>query len=154
VVMLSQKLSGILRVVHLADRGRQSWQAVPMGSAQLVRQLYEAYQARDWQAAEAIVHPDAIVDMPATSERLAGRAQVVGFQRDYPEPWGDLAVLSVIESGSKAAAQVEVRAPDSVYRMAAFWEVWDGLLWHGTEYWVTAGEAPPPGRAHFVVSGP
>lgn len=127
-----------------------------MSSAQLVRQLYQAYQARDWQAAEAIVHPDAIVEMPATSERLAGRAQVVGFQRDYPEPWGNLTVLSVFDnSANEAAAQIEVRAPDGLFRMAAFWEIWDGLLWHGTEYWVkVGGEQPPPGRARFVVHGP
>jgi hypothetical protein len=59
-----------------------------MSPEQTVRLLYEAYQARDWQAAEAVMDPDITLDMPATRERLARRAQVIAFQRDFPEPWG------------------------------------------------------------------
>ena len=120
-----------------------------MSAAELVQRLYEAYQARDWDAAAELVHEDAVVEMPATSERLTGGAGVIDFQRAYPEPWGDLSVLRVVGEGDTAAAEIEVVAPDATFRMAAFWRSEGGLLRHGAEYWITVGgEEPPPNREH------
>ena len=124
-----------------------------MDAGELTRRLYEAHQARAWDRAESCLHPGAAVDLPATSERLVGRAEVMRFQREYPEPWGDLAVRRVVAAGDSAAAEIEVRAPQGVFRMAAFWEAEGGLLHRGTEYWVDPGGEPPPGRRHFPVSG-
>jgi len=118
-------------------------------AAELVRKLYEAYQARDWETAAAVLHQDAVVVMPATNERLTGRASVVEFQRSYPEPWGDLRVVHVVADRGSAAAEIAVVAAEATYRMAAFWRVGDGLLCEGIEYWITVGgEEPPPERAH------
>lgn len=118
-----------------------------MSTPQLVTDLYRRYQARDWSAAATLLHPDAELDMPATAERLVGRAQVIGLQERYPEPWGDLSVLRAVGSAdaAEAAVELEVVAPVDVFRCAAFWQVADGLLRRGVEYWVTvAGERPPP----------
>ncbi len=120
-----------------------------MDAAALTRRLYEAYQARDWDRAAGCLHPEAAVDLPATSERLAGRDQVMQFQREYPEPWGELVLRRVVAAGDSAAAEVEVRAPEGVFRMAAFWDADGGLLRHGTEYWLDPGGQPPPGRRHY-----
>jgi ketosteroid isomerase-like protein len=118
-----------------------------MSAAELVRRLYEAYQARDWDAAAELVHADATLEMPATNERLTGRAGVIGFQRAYAEPWGDLSVLRVVGEGDTAAAEVEVAATDATFRMAAFWRSEGGVLRDGAEYWITVGgEEPPPTR--------
>lgn len=119
-----------------------------MSAGALVRRLYEAYGARDWPAAEAVLHDDALVAMPATRERLVRREGVIAFQRAYPEPWGELRVLRVLEQGDGASAEVEVVAPDAVFRLAAFWRCADGLLRDGVEYWVTVGgDEVPPTRA-------
>lgn len=123
-----------------------------MSADQSLRWLYEAYQDRDWDRARDFLHPAAVVVLPATSERLDGRDHVIGFQRRYPEPWGDLAVLRVIGGEMSAAGEIEVRAPSAAFRMAAFWETRDGLLWRGTEYWVDLGGTPPAGREHAVAS--
>ena len=118
-----------------------------MTPEQLVRELYERYQARNWSDAALLLREDATVDMPATNEQLLGRDQVIGMQRDYPEPWGDLQVLRVLGIERSAVAELEVVAPTTVFRCAAFWDVDDGLLHRGVEYWVTVGgEEPPPGR--------
>lgn len=118
-----------------------------MSTADAVRRLYEAYQARDWEAAAELVHEDAVVEMPATRERLTGRTGVLGFQRAYPEPWGELSVLRVVGEEDTAAAEIEVVAPDATFRMAAFWRSEGGLLREGVEYWITVGgEEPPPNR--------
>lgn len=119
----------------------------------MARALYTAYQARDWAQAETLLHPDAVLDMPATGERLVGREQVLRFQREYPEPWGELAVLSAVGDAAAAAAEVRIQAPDGdVFRMAAFWALRDGLLARGTEYWVDPGGRPPPGRTAYPAA--
>lgn len=129
-----------------------------MQSAELARSLYESYQRREWDAASALLHPAATLDMPATGERLAGREEVVGFQSRYPEPWGDLSVSRVVGGEgdtSSVAVEVEVRAGERSIAIAGFWEVSDGLLWRGVEYWVTVGgELPPPGREHRLLGEP
>ncbi|HWN21853.1 MAG TPA: nuclear transport factor 2 family protein [Gaiellaceae bacterium] len=120
-----------------------------MSAAALVRRLYEAYQARDWESAGVLVHEDAVLEMPATRERLTGRTGVIALQRAYPEPWGDLSVLRVVGEGDTAAAEIEVVAPDATFRMAAFWRSEGGLLRDGAEYWITVGgDEPPPNREH------
>lgn len=131
-----------------------TWQAYPVTAADMARALYTAYQARDWARAETYLHPDAVVDLPATGERLAGREQVLRFQREYPEPWGELVVLRALGDASSAAAEVEVRAPGGdVFHLAAFWALRDGLLASGTEYWVDPGGSPPPGRTAYLAGG-
>jgi ketosteroid isomerase-like protein len=117
---------------------------------QLVGALYERYQARNWSDAALLLHEDATVDMPATNEQLIGRDQVIGMQRDYPEPWGDLPVFRVIGDERSAVAELEVVALAAVFRCAVFWDVDDGLLHRGVEYWVTVGgEEPPPDRRRY-----
>jgi ketosteroid isomerase-like protein len=120
-----------------------------VSAADLTRRLYEAYDRRDWERAAAVLHEHAAVELPATRERLAGRDRVVGFQRSYPEPWGELTVLRVVGTGETAAAEVEVVAAEATFRLAAFWRSDDGLLRDGVEYWLTVGgEEPPPNRQH------
>jgi ketosteroid isomerase-like protein len=110
--------------------------------------LYAAYQDRAWDRAAAYLHADAVVDMPATAERLVGRDEIIAWQRAYPEPWGVLTVDRVVADEGGAAARVRVAAPDGrTFGMAAFWTLRSGLLYRGVEYWVTVGgEAPPPER--------
>lgn len=114
---------------------------------QLARNLYEHYQARNWSAAADLLHPDAVLEMPATGERVSGRDGIIEVQASYPEPWGELTVLRVVGGGSASAAavEVEIEGLGVVFRCAAFWVAGQGLLAHGTEYWVTVGgEQPGP----------
>jgi ketosteroid isomerase-like protein len=120
------------------------WVSHPL---ELVRDLYESYQARDWSAAADLLHPDARLEMPATAEVLTGRDSVLDMQRHYPEPWGDLSVLRVVsDGGDTAVAEIEIVGPSDVFRCAAFWLARDGRLHRGVEYWVTVGEDEPGPR--------
>lgn len=119
-----------------------------MDAVEQVEALYAAYQARDWARAADYLHPDAVVDMPSTGERLDGRDHVLEFQSSYPEPWGVLAVRRALGGPHEAAAEIEIVDPAGQrFGMAAFWRQRDGLLHDGVEYWVTVGgDSPPPGR--------
>jgi ketosteroid isomerase-like protein len=111
-----------------------------MDATAQVAALYAAYQDRDWDRAATLLHPDAVVELPATSERLTGRDAVIAFQAEYPEPWGDLTVRHVLGGPQDSAAQIEIAAPDGqLFVMAAFWRQQDGLLRTATEYWITVG---------------
>jgi hypothetical protein len=116
---------------------------------QLTRNLYEFYQARNWAAAAELLHPEALLDMPATRERYAGRDAIIEFQETYPEPWGDLTVLRVVgdDSENTAAAEFEIEGPEAVFRCAAFWIADQGMLSRGVEYWVTLGADQPGPRS-------
>ena len=114
-------------------------------AGELARTLYEAYQRRDWEADESVLHRRAVVSLPATAERLEGRAAIMAFNRSYPEPWGTLTVERVVVEGDQAAAEVSVVEPDGTrFAMAAFWNCRDGLLHEGVEHWVTLGGEQPP----------
>ena len=113
----------------------------------LVRALYESYQARDWSTAGELLHPDAQLRMPATAEVHDGRDAVLALQEHYPEPWGELSVLRLVaDGGDTAVAEIEIVGPSDVFRCAAFWEVRDGRLHRGVEYWITVGGDEPGPR--------
>jgi ketosteroid isomerase-like protein len=127
---------------------RQVTLASVSSAEQLVRGLYERYQQRDWAGAAHLMHPAAQLDMPATGEHLVGRDQIIGLQENYPEPWGDLAVLRVVSEDSKhlAVAEFEIVSAAGVFRCAAFWRTHQEKLHRGVEYWVTVGGEQPPAR--------
>jgi SnoaL-like domain len=115
-----------------------------MTSSELARALYEAYQARDWDTAATHLHEGASVRMPHTGEHLRGRDEVIGFQHDYPEPWGTLTVDRLIGDDDAVAAQISIVDPDGRgFAMAAFWTVRDGLLDDGLELWLDLGGLGP-----------
>lgn len=119
-----------------------------MHGNQLVRNLYERYQARDWSGAAALLHPKAQLQMPATDEHLVGRERVIALQRDYPEPWGELSVVRVVSDSIVTAAEIEIATAAGTFRCAAIWTTQDGLLHGGVEYWITVGgDQAPPDRA-------
>ena len=128
-------------------------QRVP--AADLVRRLYEAYQARDWEAASRLIHAEAFLAMPSTGEELAGREAILRFQREYPEPWGTLRVKRAVGEDRLGVAEVEVVDPAGQrVAMAAFWQSDGERLIRGVEYWVTIGaERPPPGRTPAFPTG-
>ncbi len=124
-------------------------QACPMDTpGQVARDLYEFYQARNWAAAADLLRSDAVLEMPATGERVSGRDEIMKLQEEYPEPWGVLTVLRVVGDGgeSTAAVEFEIVGPAGHFRCAAFWTADQGMLSHGTEYWVTVGGDQPGPR--------
>lgn len=47
----------------------------------VVRHLWERFEARDWTGAEAVLDPEVVVEWPASRERMTGRDNVIGLNR-------------------------------------------------------------------------
>jgi hypothetical protein len=109
----------------------------------VVRALWERFEARDWDGASVLLAPAVVVDWPASRERMVGRDNVIGLNSGYPEPWGHIAVLRVFEAGEQVAAEIRIDAEDAKYFCVGFYEVRDGHVVQATEYWVTEGGQEP-----------
>ncbi|MFB6818326.1 nuclear transport factor 2 family protein [Streptomyces sp. NPDC056347] len=117
----------------------------------IVRALWERMQARDWAGVGALLAKDAVVEWPASGERIRGRENFVRINAEYPEGWS-IEVLRVLASGDEVVSEVEVpHGAAGTFRAASFWTVRDGLITRGREYWTGLGTDPSPQwRAPYV----
>ena len=122
-----------------------------MESLKVVETLWDQVQARDWDGVAGVVAQDAVVEWPVTGERIAGRANYVAVNREYPEGWS-IRVLRIVADGEEVVSEVEVPHEGiGVFRVASFWTVRDGQVVRGTEYWTSLGGDPrPQWRTAFV----
>jgi len=125
-----------------------------MTAAAVVRSYWERMQARDWQAVHDLLAPDVVLEWPATGERFVGADAVVAVNRDYPEGWSiDVVSVTSGTAGERTVSEVEVTQEGvGVFAAASFWDVRDGLIRRGREYWVQCGgEQPPSWRAGYAT---
>ena len=116
----------------------------------VVRALWDRFEARDWAGAATLLDPGLVVEWPATRERFTTAATYLSMNRAYPEPWGHIRVLEIVSQGDRAAALVAIDAPDGVFRCAGFYRMVDGRIVEATELWLSEGaEQPPPERARW-----
>jgi ketosteroid isomerase-like protein len=111
-------------------------------------------QERDWAGVGELIAEDAVVEWPATGERIVGRDNYVAINSEYPEGWA-IQVVRILGDGEQVASEVNVPHDElGMFTAASFWVVRDGLVVSGTEYWTSPGsEEPPPGRAQYVQRG-
>jgi hypothetical protein len=111
---------------------------------------WAAVASRDWERAGAQLHPDVVVDWPATGERLRGRDAFVDVQRAFPEGWS-LEVRRIVRQGGRVAVEARVPHGEEVFYCAGFYDVEGGFVVRAVEHWSDGAAAPAPGwRAHLV----
>jgi hypothetical protein len=122
-----------------------------MEPSEVVRALWHRFQDRNWTGAAELLAENAVIDWPASRERLVGRDKIIAVNREYPEGWS-IKVLRVIAEDDQVAAEVEVpHTKLGLFRASGFYSVRDGQIIHGTEYWTTVrGDEPPADRARLV----
>jgi len=122
-----------------------------MEPSEVVRALWNRIQARDWTGVADLVAENAVIEWPVSSERIAGRANYVAVNREYPEGWS-INVLRIVAEGDQVVSEVEVPHADlGAFRVVSFWTVDGGLIVRGTEYWTSPGaDSIPAWRAHLV----
>jgi ketosteroid isomerase-like protein len=97
-----------------------------------VERLWRALAAHDWASARAQFHPNATVEWPHTGARLDVEEYLARLRA---RPEGGIDVGRVVSEGRFVA--VEARAGTA--RCAAFYDLHDGLIASGVEYWVGEG---------------
>jgi ketosteroid isomerase-like protein len=119
-------------------------------ASDVVAQLWRRIQARDWDAVGELLAEDFVLEWPHELVRIRGRANFVEFNRSYPEGWS-IEVLRIVAEGQTAVSEVRVPHPTvGPYYALSFFEVEDGRLTRGREYWVEERyEEPAPERARW-----
>jgi len=111
---------------------------------QVIEALWARIQARDWAGVGELLDENAVIEWPASAERIVGRANFVAVNREYPQGWS-IRVLRIVADGDQVVSEVEVPHADlGVFRAASFWTVADGRVTRGTEYWTSVGADPTP----------
>lgn len=122
-----------------------------MEPKQVIDALWARIDARDWAGVSELVDENAVIEWPASAERIIGRDNYVAVNREYPEGWS-IRVLRIVADGGEVVSEVEVpHAELGQFRAASFWTVADGRIVRGTEYWTTTGgDQRPEWRSAYV----
>jgi ketosteroid isomerase-like protein len=122
-----------------------------MEPTQIVQELWERMQARDWAGLGELLADDLVVEWPVSGERIVGRENYVTINAEYPEGWA-IKVLRIVADGEMVVSEVEVpHETMGVHRVASFWTVRHRKIVNGREYWTSLGSDPSPEwRAAYV----
>ncbi|PGH45818.1 Ketosteroid isomerase-related protein [Micromonospora sediminicola] len=115
-----------------------------MEPTEVVQELWDRMQARDWVGLGELLADDLVVEWPVSAERIVGRDNYVRINAEYPEGWS-IRVLRIVADGGSVVSEVEV-PHDAVglHRVASFWTVRAGRVIDGREYWTCPGSDPAP----------
>ncbi|MBT9491823.1 MAG: nuclear transport factor 2 family protein [Paucibacter sp.] len=119
----------------------------------LVRRFWALYQARNWSAAEALLHPQAVCKWWATSERFDGAAAIVHVNAVYPEGWtihllelnaldGSIGLGSQVGTVRRVHSLVRVEQGSQAFYANSFFSLAQGLILAIDEYWADTQPAP------------
>lgn len=116
--------------------------------AAAVRRFWESIEARDWNAARALLDDGCVTEWPHSRERFDGGDAYVEMNRAYPEGWR-ITVLGVVADGDRAASEIRVDQDGNVFFAASFFEFGPaGTVTRLRELWVTSPyEEPAAWRA-------
>ncbi len=118
----------------------------------VVAQLWERIEARDWDGVAKLIAEDAVIEWPVSGERIVGRANFVAVNSD--DGYADersVELLRILADGDLVVTEVEIPQDHVVYRAVSLWTVRDGEVVGAREYWTSPGQDPAPRwRAGYV----
>ena len=131
--------------------GRMPHDLETMNAGEVVAELWRRIQARDWDGVGELIAEDLVLEWPHDQVVIRGRTNFVEFQRHYPEGWS-IEVLRIVTDGTTAVSEVRVPHPTvGPWFALSFFEVEDGRIRRGREYWVAERyEEPTPDRARWL----
>jgi ketosteroid isomerase-like protein len=114
-----------------------------MTPVEVVRQVWERIDARDWDGFAALLAENVQLEYPHTGERFSGRRNLVAINAEFPKGWS-IYVLRILADGDTVVSEVSVPMDGVESRAVTIWTVRDGLIAEATEYWTTAGGDDAP----------
>lgn len=118
----------------------------------VVRDLWHAFQARDWAAARALLRDDLQATWWTSGERFAGADAFIDVQARYPEGWTIRLIDCQRLEGGRVLSVARVDHPPNVFYVTSFATVDEGQVTSIEEFWATA-EAPPAWRTPEALAG-
>ncbi|MET3984312.1 nuclear transport factor 2 family protein [Streptomyces sp. NPDC098789] len=123
----------------------------------VVAELWERIEARDWDGVGELIAQDAVIEWPVSGERIVGRANFIAVNSDGAadaDADGDarsVEVLRILADGDFVVTEVEIPQDHVVYRAVSLWTVRAGEIVEAREYWTSPGQDPAPRwRAGYV----
>jgi ketosteroid isomerase-like protein len=116
---------------------------------QEVRELFfERLEHLSAEAEYELRHPDYVMEMPQSGERIRGRDNMRAFQQAYPNP-PTITPRRVVGAGDVWVVEAQNDYGGRIYHMAMIVEFRDGRIWRDTRYYAEPFE-PPGWRAALV----
>jgi ketosteroid isomerase-like protein len=117
----------------------------------VVVQLWNRIQARDWIGVGELLADDFVVEWPHDLVRIRGSAKFVEFNRSYPEGWS-IEVRRIVAAGSTVVSEVHVPHPSvGPHYALSFFEVDEDRITSAREFWVAESyEEPTAERARWL----
>jgi hypothetical protein len=94
--------------------------------------LWRGLARHDWEAVRAQFHAAAVVERPATDERLDVEEFVAAHRVEAARAGGEIEVLRSVADGKTCV--IEARTDSA--RCAGIYDLHDGRIAGATEYWV------------------
>jgi ketosteroid isomerase-like protein len=118
---------------------------------QEVRELFfERLEHLSPEAEYELRHPDYVMEMPQSGERIRGRENMRAFQEAYPNP-PTIQPRRVVGSGDVWVVEARSDYGGQIFNIALIVEFRDGKIWRDTRYYAEPFEAPA-WRAQWVES--
>ncbi|MEO7909687.1 MAG: nuclear transport factor 2 family protein [Roseiflexaceae bacterium] len=114
----------------------------------VVERLWQLFDARDFEAAGALLHDDFVCEWPQTRERIRGRENYRAMNQNYPGTWS-VSIRRLIAEGDQVASEVVLTYGEEFVLAVSFFELRDGKIVRQVDYWPEPYPAPV-GRAQWV----
>jgi ketosteroid isomerase-like protein len=134
----------------VSSPAKQGSEEVGKVNEQEVRELFfERLQHLSAEAEYELRHPDYVMEMPQSDERIRGRVNMRAFQEAYPNP-PSIQPRRVVGSGDVWVIEGRSDYGDGqIYHVAMIVEFRDGKIWRDTRYYAEPFQAPE-WRAQWV----
>ena len=116
---------------------------------QEVRELFfDRLQHLSPEAEYELRHPDYVMEIPQSGERIRGRENMRAFQEAYSNP-PTIEPRRVVGAGDVWVVEARSDYSGQIYHVALIVEFRDGKIWRDTRYYAEPF-APPVWRAQWV----
>ncbi len=114
----------------------------------VVERLWQILDARDFEAAGALLHDDFVCEWPQTRERIRGRENYAAMNQNYPGTWS-ISIRRLIAEDDQVATEAVLTYGEEVVLAVSFFELRDGKILKQVDYWPEPYPAPAD-RAQWV----
>jgi hypothetical protein len=132
----------------VASEARHQRKEATMDEQEVRELFFERLQHLSAEAEYELRHPDYVMEMPQSGERIRGRDNMRAFQEAYPNP-PTIQPRRVVGSGNVWVIEARSDYGGQIYHVAMIVEFRDGKIWRDTRYYAEPFEAPE-WRAEWV----